>query len=202
MGEIARFRRPDRIAAPDAAEITRRIDSMAAQFPAIEPSLEVVRHDLFRLRETPTAWSFIMLGPTENAIVLEAIVSEARRLKVSALLWSAMLCRIAPDTGEIKMTRKEMMDAANTKHSGHITVALSEFHKWGALIKDRRGTATHWFFNPRIATNLAKHARPWHQKDAPDVVQLAAERKRLRQADPNSGPIHAPGQTDIEDFGA
>lgn len=178
MADIAAFRIKRSISVERAAEATRRIDTMSADFPALSASLETVRRDLTSQTERPGAWRFVMLGPRENAIILQLIADEAKRPKVSMKLWGAMLCRLHADTGEIRMTRQEMMDAAGTKTSGNISVALGELRDWGAITRDEESrTIVRWFLNPRIATHLAEHARPWAQRQAPNVLDLAEARK-------------------------
>jgi hypothetical protein len=201
MEKIAQFRRPQKMTVADAADAQRKLDAISAAHPALDGSLDAVRHDLHRLREKPQDWTFIMLGPIENAIVMEAILSEARRPAVSLRLWANMICHVDSDTGEIDMNRQQMMEAAGTKHSGHITVALKELHTWGALIKDTREKTTHWFFNPRVATHLAKHARPWAQQHAPNVIDLSEARRRertQRRAPKDATPPAAEGTIDDE----
>lgn len=198
MTEIRAWKpRPRPLSVAEAASATRRLDALQAELPTLSASIETVRRDIAGHTERASKWSFIMLGPKENATVLDLILENARRPKLSVRLWGAMLCRLT-ETGEVRMTRAEMMDAAQTKTSGHVSVALGELAEWGALIRDEESrTVVRWFLNPRIATRLAEHARPFAQSRAPDVINLAAEREKARASRRKPTPKHqepeAPG---------
>ena len=198
MGELAKLPAPKRrLKVEDSAAALRRVDRLEADFPTLHGSLRAVRNDIAAQQERPATWSFIMIGPYEQSVILDRIASEAARPKISIRLWGAMLCRIAADTGEVKMSRKEMMAACGTKASSVISSALKEFQEWGALTRDRRDGAVHWFFNPRIGTHLPDHARPWAQRHAANVMDLAAIRNAARRHTDEGGTIHDERQTDL-----
>jgi hypothetical protein len=117
-----------------------------------------------------------MLGPAENHAVLCHIANEARRPKISIRLWGAMLCRLT-ERGGIQMTRREMMAAAGTQTTGHISNALRELETWGALIRAERGAPIQWFLNPRIANRLPREERPAAFTAAPPLLTVLDGRK-------------------------
>lgn len=72
------------------------------------------------------------------------------------------------DTGEIVMDRKQMMEAAEAS-SSHVSNALSELVKIGALIRHQEGREVRWFMNPNIGTCLTGKAREDAQRSAPTL---------------------------------
>lgn len=202
MDNIVPIRRPrprEPISVEKAAEATRRLDGLVAAVPQLEEALEPARVAIIEQRERAPKWRFIMLGPAENAAVLNKIVGESKRPSVATRLWGAILCHIEGDTAAVKMSRKTMMDAAGTKHWHHVKLALEELTSWGALTKAE--DCEQWFCNPKLASHLPKAVRAAEQRRASNVVKLAppTRRKQIKAtAAPNNatGPIEDHRQTD------
>lgn len=116
-------------------------------------------------------WSFVMLSPAQNRLVVRWINANAKRPRVSAALWAEFFCHMRTDTGEIVMTRAEMMEAAGASTS-HISDALAELHGMGAVIRQREGRDVRWFMNPRVGTHLTGVARQEAQASAPPLLEL------------------------------
>ncbi len=116
-------------------------------------------------------WSFVMLSPAQNRLVVRWINANAKRPRISAALWAEFFCHMRTDTGEIVMTRVEMMEAACAS-SPHISHALAELHGMGAVIRHREGRDVRWFMNPRVGTHLTGVARQEAQTAAPPLLEL------------------------------
>lgn len=181
MENLADFRPRRRISVEDAARLDAKLNTIVADHPSLRASAEVMRNDIRSQQERPAAWRFVMLEPRINAVILDRILNEAARPKVSIRLWAALLCYLEADTGRVKMTRHEMMEAVGTKSSSVITVALAELVDFGALKRDTIDRKPHWFLNSRIGTHLAEHLRPAAQADELNVLDLARESRKRRQ---------------------
>jgi hypothetical protein len=114
-------------------------------------------------------WSFVMLSPDQNRIVVRWISQHAKRPHISAELWAEFFCHMLMDTGEIVMTRKEMAAAVATTPQC-VSAALSELAGIGALIRHQEGREVRWYMNPRVGTNLTQLAREKAQATAPRLV--------------------------------
>jgi hypothetical protein len=112
-----------------------------------------------------------MLSPAQNRLVVRWINANAKRPRISAALWAEFFCHMRTDTGEIVMTRAEMMEAAGAS-SPHISHALAELHGMGAVIRHREGRDVRWFMNPRVGTHLTGIARQEAQASAPPLLEL------------------------------
>jgi hypothetical protein len=108
----------------------------------LEPEApEAVRQVLAAIdRNTAAAkgWSFVMLSPVQNRAVTRWILANARRPALSMALWAECFCYLRLDTGEITMTRAQMMEAAGAS-SSHLSEALTELVALGALIRRKEG---------------------------------------------------------------
>lgn len=157
---------------PDAAEVHRRLDRVAADFPLLAGLMTEVRRSVDKRTEPFMRWRFVMLGPVENRLVVEWITDHSKRPKVAVRLWAAIMCRMAQDTGEVLMDRQEMADASRAGRLSEVSAVLGELRSCGALIRDKRGQVVRWFVNPRVATHLVGLARSMVQRNAPDVAPM------------------------------
>jgi hypothetical protein len=169
-GHIARFTsRAESLKLEQALELRQLVIPWEDQAPgAVRQLLSVVD------RHTAAAkgWSFIMLGPDQNRLVVRWINQHAKRPRVSGELWAEFFCHMRMDTGEIVMTRKEMAAAASTTPQS-VSSALSELVTIGALIRHQEGREVRWFMNPRVGTNLTQLAREKAQAAAPELHVVA-----------------------------
>lgn len=116
-------------------------------------------------------WSFVMLSPAQNRLVVRWINEHAKRPRLSAALWAECFCHMRTDTGEVVMTRAQMMEATGA-NSPNVSHALSELSSMGALIRHREGREVRWFMNPRVGTHLGGAAREEAQKAAPSLAVI------------------------------
>lgn len=116
-------------------------------------------------------WSFVMLSPAQNRLVVRWINAHAKRPRVSAALWAECFCHMRTDTGEVVMTRAEMMEACGAS-SPNVSDALTELVGIGALIRHKEGRDVRWFMNPKVGTCLTGAAREEAQRAAPPLLEL------------------------------
>ena len=85
----------------------------------------------------PETWSFVMLNPDQQRLVLKAINNGPRPL-TTLKVWNAAISHIRYDTGEIMAGRERLAEDAETtpEHASHALVQLVEI---GALTRLRRG---------------------------------------------------------------
>jgi hypothetical protein len=113
-------------------------------------------------------WTFVMLSPVQNALVVRQIMQRATRPNLTAQLWANLFTRLRLDTGEIIATRQELAAELAT-HPSHVSAALRELEAMGALIRQRDGRRSRWFMNPKVGTHLSGAARDKAQAAAPDL---------------------------------
>jgi hypothetical protein len=116
-------------------------------------------------------WSFVMLSPMQNRLVMRWIDAHAKRPRVSTRLWPEFFCHMRTDTGEIVMDRAAMMEASGAR-SPEVSEALGELVSMGALIRQREGREVRFFMNPRVGTKLSGAAREEAQREAPPLLEL------------------------------
>lgn len=112
-----------------------------------------------------------MLSPSQNRLVVRWIVANSRRQSVAIALWAECFCYMRMDTGEVVMTRQQMMDATGAT-SSHISAVLAELVSMGALIRRQEGRTVQWFMNPTVGTQLTGVAREKAQRSAPPLLTI------------------------------
>lgn len=152
----------------EAAQLRQLVLGLEGQAPRVVSQLVAV---IDRNTAAERGWSFVMLSPMQNRAVVRWINDHAKRPRVSAALWAEFFCHMRTDTGEIVMDRKDMMEAAAAA-SPHISAALSELVRIGAVIRHRDGREVRWFMNPRVGTCLTGMAREAAQRAAPPLLEV------------------------------
>lgn len=151
-----------------AAELRQLVLGLEVEAPRLVAQLVAV---IDRNTAADRGWSFVMLSPMQNRAVLRWINQHALRPRLSVALWAEFFCHMRTDTGEIVMDRKAMMEAAEAS-SSHVSHALAELVRIGALIRHREGRDVRWFMNPSIGTCLTGVAREKAQREAPTLLSV------------------------------
>jgi hypothetical protein len=93
----------------------------------------------------PETWSFVMLNPDQQRLVLKAINNGPRPL-TTLKVWNAAISHIRYDTGEIMAGRKRLAEDTETTPE-HVSHALIRLFEIGALTRLRRGR---YAINPHV----------------------------------------------------
>lgn len=126
-------------------------------------------HVIDRHTASEDGWRFVLFGPMQNRLVVRWIDAHAKRPRLSQLLWAELFCNFHPMTGEVLLSRERMATAVGARPE-HVSAALSELLRFGALIRRQEGRDVRWFINPLVATALTGAARDDAQRTAPRLV--------------------------------
>lgn len=166
---IVTFASRAQLLARDRAKVLRQL---ALDFEAQAP--EAVARIVATIDRNTVAekgWTFVMMGPIQNRVVVQWINAHAKRPRISGLLWAEFFCNFRTDTNEITMKRSEMATAVNAEPRT-VSECLSEFLRIGALIRHQEGREVRWFLNTKVATCLTGEAREKRQRSDPPVLKL------------------------------
>ena len=112
----------------------------------------------------PETWSFVMLNPDQQRLVLKAIDNGPRPL-TTLKVWNAAISHIRYDTGEIMAGRERLAEDADT-NPDEVSRALSRLTEIGALIKLRPGR---YAINPHVGWTGSLVKRQEAAKDASEL---------------------------------
>ena len=123
---------------------------------------------LFKITETPgRRWLFVMINPEQFRFVAMAIAKRPDAGK-TLMVWNCALTYVRMDTGEIMASREQLAADANTAPP-HVSNAISELVKIGAIVRQRRGRRMAYFVNPNVGWNGGEGARQEAAKEAPQL---------------------------------
>lgn len=166
----------DRLRADQAEQLRQ----MVLDFPNLP---ERVRGEMLANIDAQTAsesgWTFVMLSPEQNAVVVKWLIENSRRPMIGVQLWAMLFKNLRTDTGEIVQTRDELAEALGCR-AQEISEIMGELATIGAITRTRERVAgmrgpglVRYFMNPRVATHLAKHkGRDKAQQSAPPLLAL------------------------------
>jgi DNA-binding transcriptional ArsR family regulator len=112
----------------------------------------------------PETWSFAMLNPDQQRLVLKAIDDGPRPL-VTLKVWNAAISHIRYDTGEIMAGRERLAQDVDVTPE-HVSRALSRLTEIGALLKLRPGR---YAINPHVGWTGSLVKRQEAAKDASEL---------------------------------
>jgi len=112
----------------------------------------------------PETWSFVMLNPDQQRLVLKAI-NGGDKPALTMRVWLAVISHIRYDTGEIMASRGRLAEDAETTPD-EASRALSRLLEIGALLKLRRGR---YAINPHVGWTGDLVKRQEAAKNVPPV---------------------------------
>ena len=175
MGEVIRLPRRKRLSREQAAAFRY----MAAEFDLPEAARAEIDNALYELTEEPgERWSFVKISPEQFRYVTRAIrATEFPDLILR--IWNAAITYVRMDTGEILATRKQLAADADTLPR-HVSTAMSELVKIGAIVRHRRGRKVVYSINPTVGWNGGEGSRQAAAGKAP-ALRLVASREEGNQ---------------------
>lgn len=189
--EIRRFRsRPARLRQDERADLRSALlpfrDGDGFRMPRQEVRLVVAKALALIDRETASqnGWSFVMLSPSQNALVVNFLAAHSERPLVALRLWALCFEHLRTDTGEIVLSRGEMAERLGIEVRT-VSSLVSELVAFGALSRTRDGRSVRYFMNPNVGTHLSGKARDDAQRAAVKLALVGcAERgvERRRRA--------------------
>lgn len=125
-----------------------------------------------------SGWRFVMVGPVQNAAVVEWLAANSKRAMSAVRVWTWCLASMRLDTQEVTLSREEL--AAKVGISpGHVSEIMGELVSINAVIRRRekipgmRGPGvSRYFLNADIATHLSGAARDAEQAKAAPLLAV------------------------------
>jgi hypothetical protein len=140
---------------------------------------EPLRGELVATIDRQTAseagWTFVMLGPEQNAAVVRWLRRNSRCPTLATALWAELFTVLRRDTGQIMLSRDELAERLDSRLDD-VSRVMHELASIGAVSTHRervpgmRGPGrVVYFMNPNVATNLSGAARDRAQAEAPKL---------------------------------
>jgi hypothetical protein len=134
-----------------------------------------------RQTASEAGWTFVMLGPEQNAAVVSWLRQNSRYPTLAPALWAQLFTALRRDTGQIMLSRDELAERLGSRLD-EVSRIMGELASVGAIITCRErvpgqrgpGRAV-YFMNPNVATNLSGAARDRAQAEAPKLRLIERE---------------------------
>lgn len=98
-------------------------------------------------------WIFVMLGPKENAAVVDWLFNHSKRPLKAVMLWARLLEKLDMHTGEIRATRQELAERVGETPQ-NLSSMMTELTTINAIRREKDGRTVRYFLNPAIATHI------------------------------------------------
>jgi hypothetical protein len=133
-----------------------------------EEARAVIDNALYVITDNPGERAvFTMINNDQFRYVSEKIM-DCRNVATTFAVWNIAITCVRQDTGEILATRSQLAEKART-HPNHVSCAMAELEKIGAILKEKRGRNVVYKVNPHVAWNGGEGARLAVAKNAPKL---------------------------------
>lgn len=172
MGKIVELAtRPDRLRKGQEEELRQALLPFEDRVPGgvFRQMMQVID----RSTSSRNKWTFVMLSPEQNGIVVNYLAKHSERPIAAMQVWALCFQYLRIDTGEVMLTRDELAEKVGV-HSDHLSRIMSELVAFGAITRRREKVGgmkgpglVRYFMNPRVATHLGGIERDKAQDEAP-----------------------------------
>ena len=164
MGNVVALPRHSR-ASREQAEQLRQYAFDLELSPEARAELDNALH---KITETPgRRWLFVMISPEQFRFVKKA-TEGAQRPDQTWAVFTLAITYMRQDTGEIVADREKLAGDTGTTVE-HVSRAMGELVKIGAIVRQRRGRRMAYFVNPNVGWNGGEGARQEAAKEAPQL---------------------------------
>ena len=109
----------------------------------------ILDNALFKITDTQSKrWTFVMINQQQFRYVSKAIQG-CRNVATTYAVWNAAMTYARMDTGEILASRDQLAQDAGTR-AEHVSRAMSDLVKIGALVRKRIGRHVIYSINPNV----------------------------------------------------
>ena len=141
-----------------------------------------LRRAIFTLIDRAAAsrnkWTFVMLSPEQNMLVVNHLLDNSRFPQLAVRLWALCFQHLRTDTGEIMLHRGQIAEIIGTSPQ-NVSRIMTELADFGAITRRRVRSAgmkgcgpVEYYMNPRVATHLGGLERDKAQDEAPPLLRL------------------------------
>jgi len=116
----------------------------------------------------PNTWTFIMISPEQNKLVVNWLDENSTQPRKSVRLWALLFENIHRETGQIMLSRQELADKMNLRPN-NVSRIMSELEGINAILKKKDGRGVIYYMNPNVANHYSQEIREQKQKETPTL---------------------------------
>lgn len=151
-------------------ELIQQLQFLLEQFPEHENKAISLLWEIKRKNKLndPNTWTFIMISPEQNLVVVNWLISKSKRPLNAVKLWALLFDNVHRETGQIMLTRQELANKLNV-HAANVTHIMTELESINAILKKKDGRGVVYFMNPNVANHYPQEIREKAQKETPKL---------------------------------
>ena len=147
-------------------ENAERARQALAEIDMPKEARAVLDNALYQITNIPGARAVFTMISNDQFRYVTRKIAELPDVGKTLLIWNTALTYVRQDTGEILANREQLSHETNTRPE-HVSRAMSELEKIGAIIKSKRGRNVVYSVNPHVAWNGGYGARLEAMRTAP-----------------------------------
>jgi len=147
------------------------LQSILERFPEIkEKDISVLVWKIKRENKLndPNTWTFIMISPEQNKLVVDWLDDNSTQPRKSVRLWALLFENVHRETGQIMLSRQELADKMNLRPN-NISRIMTELESINAILKKKDGRGVIYYMNPNVANHYPQEIREKAQKSSPKL---------------------------------
>ena len=133
-----------------------------------EEAAAVIENAIYRITDTPGARAVFTMITNDQVRYVAKVTAALPRPDLTWKVFSLAITYARQDTGEILASREQLASDAHT-HPDHVSRAMTQLSKIGAILKEKRGRNVVYKVNPHVAWNGGEGARLAAAKNAPKL---------------------------------
>ena len=150
-----------------AAERLRQMIA-EADLDLSEDAVAVLDNAIHSITHIPGARAIFTMITNDQFRYVSKEIQKCRNVATTYAVWNAAVTYVRQDTGEILASREQLAKDADTLVR-HVSTAMTDLEKIGAVIKSKRGRNVVYNVNPHVAWNGGEGSRIAASKGAPKL---------------------------------
>lgn len=170
MGHVTRLRtKAHRLKQDQAAELRQALLPFAdAENPAMATTARRLISQLDADTAAANGWTFVMISPKQNGLVVEWLIAKSSRPMVAVRLWALLFEHLDHSSCAITASRGDIAKALGVRPD-HVSSIMTELEQLGAISRERRQGRVTYYLNPLVGSRMGGMAREKAQAAAPEL---------------------------------
>lgn len=139
-----------------------------------EDAVAVLDNAIHSITHIPGARAIFTMITNDQFRYVSKEIQKCRNVATTYAVWNAAVTYVRQDTGEILASREQLAKDADTLVC-HVSTAMTDLEKIGAILKSKRGRNVVYKVNPHVAWNGGEGARIAASKGAPRLQLVENE---------------------------
>jgi len=172
MVTVVKLPKCSRIKRAAAERLRQAIKDADVDLP--KDAAAILDNALHSITHIPGARAVFTMITNDQFRYVSKEIQKCRNVATTYAVWNAAITYVRQDTGEILASREQLAKEADTLVC-HVSTAMTDLEKIGAILKSKRGRNVVYLVNPHVAWNGGEGARVEACRTAPKLQLVSDE---------------------------